>query len=71
MKMVESAFERNRRKEDTGWIVIEKDGTVRKAKPHEVPKRPLNGEGASLENGIVVDFSRREVKKHGKKSKRV
>jgi hypothetical protein len=29
--------------EDTGWIVFQKDGTTRKAKPFEVPKKPMSG----------------------------
>ena len=41
--------------EDTGLIIYEKNGKHRrKAKPEEVPKRLVNGEGVSAENGIPV-----------------
>lgn len=54
--MVERVFRRDAKKlkEDTGWLIVEKDGTIRKATPEEAPKRGslVDGEGVSPENGI-------------------
>lgn len=65
-------FKRNAKKtkEDTGWIVVEKDGTIRKARPEEVPKEGelVAGEGCSPENGIpVIPILNGRVRKRAKR----
>ena len=53
--VIQRVFDRDRkkRKKNSGWLLVEKDGTIRKANPEEAPKRHslLDGEGCSSEDG--------------------
>jgi hypothetical protein len=69
--MIERVFTGRRKKaeEDTGWIIIEKDGKIRKARPNEIPPSIIDPRGGvSPEDGIPCKPKLdRQVRKRVKK----